>query len=44
MKLNSNSILLTKKSYIGGILSVIDYNIDSIYSKEVTKEKLLFKN
>lgn len=44
MKLNSDSILLTIKSHMGSICLVIDYNINLICSKEVTKEKLLFKN
>lgn len=44
MKLNLDSILLTKKSHMGNICLFIDYNINFICLKEITKEKLLFKN
>lgn len=43
IKLDSKSIVLTKKSHIGGIFLVIDHNIDSISFKRVTKKKLLAK-
>ena len=40
IKLDSNGIVLTKKSYIGGILLVTDYTADSTSSKRITKKKL----
>lgn len=43
IKLNSNGIVLIKKSHIGSILLVISYDVDSTSSREIIKKKLLPK-
>ena len=43
IKLDSNGIILTKKSYIRGILLVINHATDSISFKKITKKKLSLK-
>ena len=43
MKLNSKEIVLTKKSHIGGIFFVTNYNTDSMSLRGIMKKKLLPK-
>lgn len=43
IKLNLNGIVLTKKSYAGRILLIIDHVADSTSSKEIIRKKLLPK-
>lgn len=43
IKLNSERIILTKKSYVSGILLVTNYIADSISLKRITRTKLLPK-
>ncbi len=43
IKIDSNGIVLIKKSHIGGILPVIDHDTDSTSSKGIKREKLLLK-
>lgn len=43
IKLNSNGIILTKKSYLRDIILVTNYNADSTSFKKITKKKLLLK-
>ena len=43
IKLNSNSIILIKKSHISYIFLVTDYNIDFTSLKRIIKKKLLPK-
>lgn len=43
IKLNSNGIILIKKSHISSILLVIDHDIDSTNLQEITRKKLLLK-
>lgn len=43
IKLNSNCIVLIKKSYVDSIFVVTDYNANSICSKGITRKKLSFK-
>lgn len=43
IKLDSENIVLIKKSYVSDILLVTDYDIDSISSRGVTRKKLLLK-
>ena len=40
IKLDSNNIVLTKKSHIGGILLVTDNVAESISSRGITRKKL----
>ena len=40
IKLDSNGIVLTKKSQVGGILLVTNYAADSTNSKGITRKKL----
>ena len=40
IKLNSNGIVLTKESHVGGILPVIDNVTDSTCSRGITRKKL----
>ena len=40
IKLDSNGIVLTKKSYVGGILPVTDHATDSTSSRGITRKKL----
>ena len=40
IKLDSNGIVLTKESHVGGILSVTDHAADSTSSREITRKKL----
>ena len=41
IKLNSEEIVLTKESHIGGILLVKNYDVDSTSSRGITRIKLL---
>lgn len=43
IKLNSNKIILIKKSYIGGIFPIIDHVIDSTNSNRIIRKKLSSK-
>ena len=43
IKLDSNRIVLTKKSHVGEIFLVTDYATDSTSSRRITKKKLLPK-
>ena len=43
IKLDSEVIVLTKKSHVGGILLVTDHDVDSTSSREITRKKLLPK-
>ena len=43
IKLDSKGIVLTKKSYVGGIFLVTDHDVDSISSRRITREKFLSK-
>lgn len=43
IKLDLNSIILTKKSHISDIFLVTDYDSDSTSSKGITRKKLSFK-
>ena len=40
IKLDSNGIVLTKKSHVGGIFLVTDHDADSICSRGITRKKL----
>ena len=43
IKLDSNGIVLTKRSHVGGILLVTNHAADFTSSKEITRKKLLPK-
>ncbi len=43
IKLDSDGIVLTKDSHIGGILLVTDHNADSTSSRGITRKKLSTK-
>lgn len=43
IKLDSNGTVAIEESYIGGILLIIDYDINFTSSKEITRKKLLLK-
>lgn len=43
IKLDSNGTVAIEKSYIGGILLIIDYDVNFTSSKEITRKKLLPK-
>ena len=43
IKLDSNGIILTKKSHVSGIFSVTNHIPDSTSSKEITRKKLSLK-
>lgn len=43
IKLNLKRNILTKKSYIGGILPIINYDKDFISPKKIIRKKLLTK-
>lgn len=40
IKLDSKRIVLIKESHVGGIFSITNYNVDSISSRGITREKL----
>ncbi len=40
IKLDSKGIILIKKSHVGGILLVIDHDVDSTSSRRITRKKL----
>lgn len=43
IKLDLNGIVLTKKSHVGGILSVTDHDVDFTSSREITRKKVSLK-